>query len=188
MDDRIGDLATATELAGDCELEDLQSDPLEVAAAKRANAIDQAWFRRHPTRAYRVRAPVPNEFPDFCRPAVGTERLVVLVKQVRPGTRLRCPLWADQWPSTNDDCLALAWLKFVPERVKQIALDMAAVLLSEGEVSLDVHHALRTPRPPRHCNGFACGYGTDGHRTTPGPICRNPPQGRAAPDFVLVTE
>ena len=146
MDDQIGDLVAA-ELAG--EVEDPQSDPLEVAAAKRANTIDQVWFKRHPARAYRVRAPVPNEFPDACRPAVGTERLVVLVKQVRPGTRLRCPLWADRWPSTDDDCLARAWLAFVPERVKQIALDIAAILLSEGEMSLDVYHALRTPRPPR---------------------------------------
>jgi hypothetical protein len=104
---------------------------VDEAVVERASAIDRAWFKRHPTRAYRLRLPVPNEFPDDRPPAAGAERLV-LVKQVLPGARLRWPIWAVQRPRDCDASLGGAWEMCAPESVKQIALGMATVLLLEA--------------------------------------------------------
>jgi hypothetical protein len=68
----------------------------EKAASERAMAIDRVWFERHPGEDAYARAAVPDEHGRFMAErgwAVPPgHHLVVVVEQVEPGRRLRCPM------------------------------------------------------------------------------------------------
>lgn len=75
------------------------SIPTPAASDARLRAIargkeeDRHWFAFNPGRNYRVRAALPDEAPplDGMLP-------FILLKQVRPGARLRVCIYADQPP------------------------------------------------------------------------------------------
>jgi hypothetical protein len=48
---------------------------------------DREWFERNPTRSHRMRAPFPNELDGVKIPA--GRKMIVFVRQVEPGRRLR---------------------------------------------------------------------------------------------------
>jgi len=64
--------------------------PPEIARAiEAAVADDRRWFEENPSEEIRTRPATPNEFwPVFDSSSV----VKVIVTQVRPGVRFRCPL------------------------------------------------------------------------------------------------
>src|SRR4051812_8116939 len=80
-------------------------------------AVDRAWFTRHPDRAYRLRAALPNEHPG--PPLPKGARLLTLVKQISPGSRARLPMWAVRAPYGCDDCLGAIWDQHAPDSFKR---------------------------------------------------------------------
>ena len=50
---------------------------------------DRTWFAQNPTRSHRVRMPFPGEADAHAAQAPAAHALVVLVRQVEPGARLR---------------------------------------------------------------------------------------------------
>lgn len=69
-----------------------------VAALEEASASDRAWFELHPEESYRTRPAVDGEFWPMVQTAIP---LYVLVVQVRPGYRLRCPVLRLHPPETE---------------------------------------------------------------------------------------
>jgi hypothetical protein len=68
---------------------------------------DRAWFKLNPSRAHRVRMPFPNEIEQE---AAAATALIVCVRQVEPGTRLRSVLDLDAnlLPPPDDEATAHA--------------------------------------------------------------------------------
>jgi hypothetical protein len=68
---------------------------------------DRDWFKRNPSRAHRVRMPFPNEIEQE---AAAATALIVCVRQVEPGTRLRSVLDLDAnlLPPPDDEATAHA--------------------------------------------------------------------------------
>jgi hypothetical protein len=50
---------------------------------------DTAWFEQNPTRSHRVRMPFPGECDEKVAMVPAGTALIILVRQVKPGTRLR---------------------------------------------------------------------------------------------------
>lgn len=73
--------------------------PPDVAASlDRITAQDRAWFELNPHAEYRTRPAAPGEFwPTFDSASVK----YVIVHQVRPGFRLRCPVLRLHLPETE---------------------------------------------------------------------------------------
>jgi hypothetical protein len=79
---------------------------------------DREWFERNPSRAHRVRMPFPSEFNDvpFEKTIAGSDTcpdghtLIVLVKQVEPGARLRGAFYLSNHllPVPDDEAVAHA--------------------------------------------------------------------------------
>lgn len=106
------------------------TDPAIVAAVDRASELDRAWFKRHPSRAYRVRRMIPGEhLPVALSYGPPDWPVYTLVKQVTPGCRMRVPFKFRQTPASSESCLAAIWERCASERTKRIALDMAAAML-----------------------------------------------------------
>src|SRR5215203_4270034 len=80
-------------------------DPKILAAVDRASDLDRTWFTRHPDRAYRLRAALPNE---------------------HPGSRARLPMWAVRAPCGCEDCLGAIWDQHAPDSFKRTLVDIAA--------------------------------------------------------------
>ncbi len=60
---------------------------------ERIAADDRRWFKRHPRKRWRIRPPLPGEYP--CGP-------VMAVRQVAPGARLRFAMFTDVLPGLTD--------------------------------------------------------------------------------------
>jgi hypothetical protein len=73
--------------------------PPEIAAAiDRMSQSDREWFERHPGAEERIRLAAPHEFwPNFDSAVVR----YVIVRQVRPGFRLRFPIVRLHRPETE---------------------------------------------------------------------------------------
>ena len=50
---------------------------------------DRKWFEAHPDRSHRVRMPYPNETPKTIIAPAGYE-LILMLRQVEPGSRVKC--------------------------------------------------------------------------------------------------
>jgi hypothetical protein len=67
-----------------------------------ASDDDRVWFERHPARNFRLRAPIADEV-KLC-PAAPPRRQKVLVRQIKPGFRVRIPFtWRDRAPLLNSE-------------------------------------------------------------------------------------
>ena len=66
---------------------------------------DRAWFQRNPTRSHRARMPFPGEVDEMVAVTQSGRALVMLVRQVKPGARMRgaCDLSADLLPLPDDE-------------------------------------------------------------------------------------
>jgi hypothetical protein len=107
------------------------NDPALVALIDRASELDRAWFERHPGRAYRIRPEIAGEHLDAVCPR---DRLAMtLVKQVRPGLRMRAPLWATRRPCSCDACLEQIWERITPAGFRDVLVTMAAVAMREWQ-------------------------------------------------------
>jgi hypothetical protein len=62
-----------------------------------ASKDDAAWFKPHPHRSHRLRQPYDVELRETMAPAIAPASAIpyVVVRQVRPGLRLRLPIWSD---------------------------------------------------------------------------------------------
>jgi hypothetical protein len=63
-----------------------------------ASEEDRVWFEAHPTRSHRVRPFIPGETPE-ADPIPPTH---VAVRQVKPGIRVRLPLWLEGEPGPGE--------------------------------------------------------------------------------------
>lgn len=97
------------------------------AAIEQASRSDRGWFKRHRERAHRLRPAVSGAFPGTTWPAGAVQ--LALVKQVRPGTRIRLALWGTRSVCDCEDCLADAWDRFAPAKFRALAVAVAAVSL-----------------------------------------------------------
>jgi hypothetical protein len=67
-------------------------------------ADDAEWFEQNPKRTHRLRKPLDGEFPTSVldgRPH--GHHLTVVVRQVRPGMRVRVPFWRHVLENTPDE-------------------------------------------------------------------------------------
>jgi hypothetical protein len=99
-------------------------------AVEHASRIDAAWFRRHRDRAHRLRAVVAHEHPGITFPAVAAR--LTLVRQIRPGLRMRLPIWTTRPVCCCEDCCAALWDANAPAMARSIALVVATVSLKAG--------------------------------------------------------
>jgi hypothetical protein len=62
-----------------------------------ASRDDAAWFKAHPHRSHRLRRPYDVELQEAVAPTIAPASAVpyIVVRQVRPGYRLRLPIWSD---------------------------------------------------------------------------------------------
>jgi hypothetical protein len=62
-----------------------------------ASKDDAAWFKAHPHRSHRLRQPHDVELREAIAPAIAPASAIpyVVIRQVRPGHRLRLPIWSD---------------------------------------------------------------------------------------------
>jgi hypothetical protein len=75
-----------------------------------ASKDDAAWFKAHPHRSHRLRQPHDVELRETMAPAVTPASAIpyVVIRQVRPGHRLRLPIWSDiEMPDTEANGHAL---------------------------------------------------------------------------------
>jgi hypothetical protein len=101
------------------------------AVIERASRADRVWFKRHRDRAYRLRPALNGEFPGATFPAGAVQ--LALVKQVRPGSRLRLALWATRPLCDCQDCLGQIWDRAAPAEVRALTVEIGAIaLLTEG--------------------------------------------------------
>jgi hypothetical protein len=68
------------------------------ASEKRASNSDRRWFARNPHRTYRVRRCIRDEFPRRRLDGIDLAKLTLwaLVKQIKPGVRLRLGLFVNR--------------------------------------------------------------------------------------------
>ena len=71
---------------------------------------DRKWFERNPRRAHRVRPPFPGEYDAEAAETPPGHVLIVLVRQVEPGRRIRSAvsLNAGLLPLPDDEAVAHA--------------------------------------------------------------------------------
>jgi hypothetical protein len=69
---------------------------------------DRLWFEGNPKRSHRVRMPFTGEFDELGANAPAGHALIILVRQVKPGTRARHGFYlnADLIPVPNDEAIA----------------------------------------------------------------------------------
>jgi hypothetical protein len=62
-----------------------------------ASKDDAAWFKAHPRRSHRLRRPYDVELRESIAPAITPVSAIpyTVVRQVRPGHRLRLSIWSD---------------------------------------------------------------------------------------------
>ena len=96
-----------------------------------ASRSGRCWFRRPCERAHRLRPTARGEFPGATWPAGAVQ--LALVKQVRPGVRVRLALWATRPMCHYEVCLAELWDRIAPESYRAMAVEMAAISLRAGQ-------------------------------------------------------
>src|SRR5262245_18871208 len=71
---------------------------------------DRAWFEQHPTRSHRARMPFPGEADKEAATTAAGQRLIILVRQVPPGCRVRASdcLNIGLLPLPDDEAVAQA--------------------------------------------------------------------------------
>jgi hypothetical protein len=69
---------------------------------------DRTWFKQHPTRSHRVRMPFPGEADKEVAKTPAAQTLIMLLKQVEPGSRLKTGFFlnADLLPVPDDEAVA----------------------------------------------------------------------------------
>jgi hypothetical protein len=79
---------------------------------------DRAWFEHNPQRSHRVRIPFTGEFDDLGAKAPAGHALIILVRQARPGTRLRCGFYFNTalLPVPDDEALIHAIFEIAARR------------------------------------------------------------------------
>ena len=97
------------------------------AVIERASRADRVWFKRHRDWAYRLRPALNGEFPGATFPAGAVQ--LALVKQVRPGSRLRLALWATRPLCDCQNCLGQIWDRAAPAEVRALAVNVAAIIM-----------------------------------------------------------
>jgi hypothetical protein len=92
---------------------------------------DKRWFRNHHGRNHRIRKPLGGERNVPPRVARGATRLVV-VRQVRPGARIRLDLeWVGELP-LNSEVSAASIFAVAAERHQGIVDLMASLIEGSG--------------------------------------------------------
>lgn len=79
---------------------------------------DREWFERNQSRAHRARMPFPGEIDEEKIKASAEHALVVLIRQIKPGARLRAAvdLSADFLPVPDDEATIHALFEAATER------------------------------------------------------------------------
>src|SRR5262245_44264652 len=79
---------------------------------------DREWFERNPKRAHRARMPFPSEVDEQAAQTPAGHALIVLVRQVEPGSRLRSLLClnTDLLPLSDDEAAAHALFEIAARR------------------------------------------------------------------------
>jgi hypothetical protein len=79
---------------------------------------DRRWFERNPRRSHRVRPPFPGEYDAEAAGTPPGHVLIVLVRQVEPGRRIRpaVSLNADLLPLPDDEAVAHALFEVAMQR------------------------------------------------------------------------
>jgi hypothetical protein len=86
-------IADTDQLLADIERRGGVGDGMRISKINFANTPwkidDDNWFRQNPTRSHRVRMPFPGECDEAVAKAPAGTALIILVRQVKPGTRVR---------------------------------------------------------------------------------------------------
>jgi hypothetical protein len=71
---------------------------------------DRVWFKENPKRSHRIRMPFTGEFDELGAKVPAGHALIILVRQVKPGTRTRHGFYlnADLIPVPDDETIAHA--------------------------------------------------------------------------------
>jgi hypothetical protein len=79
---------------------------------------DASWFKRNQSRTHRVRMPFPGEVNEEVTKTAAERALVMLVRQVAPGSRLRAvvDLSADLLPVPDDEAVAHTMFEIAMQR------------------------------------------------------------------------
>jgi hypothetical protein len=79
---------------------------------------DREWFKIHPERSHRVRLPHPDEGGKELGPVPDGHVLIVIVRQVQPGIRMKNAFYleAELWPVPEDEAVAHALFDLVEHR------------------------------------------------------------------------
>ena len=75
---------------------------------KHDTSDDRDWFERNQERSHRARMPFPGELDEEAAKTPAGHALIVLVRQVEPGSRLRAAVYlnADLPPTADDEGVA----------------------------------------------------------------------------------
>jgi hypothetical protein len=79
---------------------------------------DRIWFARNPKRAHHARVPFPGEFDEEAAEIPAEYALIVLVRQVEPGSRIRTVFYPhnDLLPLPDDEAAAHAMFEIAAKR------------------------------------------------------------------------
>jgi len=87
---------------------------------KHDTSDDCDWFERNQERSHRARLPFPGELDEEAAKIPAGHALIVLVRQVAPGSRLRAAFYlnADLRPTADDEAVAQALFDLAVRRVR----------------------------------------------------------------------
>jgi hypothetical protein len=93
---------------------------------------DRLWFEQNPERSHRARLVLPGEADEVAAKAPTGHMLLMLIRQVEPGKRVRAGFFlnADLWPVPDDDAIAHALFDVATRQqaVPQGSAERAALL------------------------------------------------------------
>ena len=93
LEAHIRTIAAADELVADIERRGGVGDGMRISkvnfSATPWIVDDDNWFAQNPSRSHRVRMPFPGECDEAVAKAPAGTALIILVRQVKPGTRVR---------------------------------------------------------------------------------------------------
>jgi hypothetical protein len=122
--------AANASLAGEHSQPD-KNRPETLTVVEHASDLERAWFKRHPSRAHRVPPMLAGENPEteqLCR-AHGRLKAYVAVKQITSGLRMKVALLTPHVPCSYEECAADLWRQAALDRLKEFALEAAAIAL-----------------------------------------------------------
>jgi hypothetical protein len=103
--------AAVNKMLNDAERHGGFGRPLEVNLVNSPWKVDDRdWFERNPKRSHRARAPFPSELDEEAAKVPTGKALLMLVRELEPGSRLRPDLCldADLLPLPDDEAVAHA--------------------------------------------------------------------------------